>query len=44
MRLFRQHEPQAWDGVLARASAELARVAAGEHDLIAPPSAANRAA
>jgi hypothetical protein len=39
MRLFRQHKPQAWDGVLARASAELARVAAGERHLIAPPSA-----
>jgi glycosyl transferase family 9 (putative heptosyltransferase) len=36
MRLFRQSKPQAWDGVLARASAELARVAAGERDLLLP--------
>ncbi len=38
MRLFRQHKPQAWEGVLARASSELARVAAGERKLIWPPS------
>jgi len=38
MRLFRQHKPQAWEGVLARASCELARVAAGERKLIWPPS------
>jgi len=38
MRLFRQHKPQAWEGVLARASCELARVAAGEPKLIWPPS------
>jgi tetratricopeptide (TPR) repeat protein len=44
MRLFRQHKPQAWDGVLARVSAELARIAAGERDRIWPPSAGNRAA
>jgi hypothetical protein len=44
MRLFRQHRPQAWDGVLARVSAELARIAAGERDRIWPPSAGNRAA
>ena len=36
--------PQAWDGVLARVSAELARIAAGERDRIWPPSAGNRAA
>jgi tetratricopeptide (TPR) repeat protein len=41
MRLFRQHKPQAWDGVLARLPAELARVAAGERRLIWPPSARN---
>nr|WP_249158220.1 tetratricopeptide repeat protein [Bradyrhizobium jicamae] len=39
MRLFRQRAPQAWEGVLARMSAELARVAAGERDLILPPTA-----
>jgi Flp pilus assembly protein TadD len=44
MRLFRQQKPQAWDGVLARVSAELARIAAGERDRIWPPSAGNRAA
>src|SRR5216684_622070 len=38
MRLFRQHKPQAWEGVLARVSRELARVAAGERKLIWPPS------
>jgi Tfp pilus assembly protein PilF len=38
MRMFRQHKPQAWEGVLARVSFELARVAAGERELIWPPS------
>jgi len=37
MRLFRQPRPQVWDPVLARMSAELARVAAGERDLLLPP-------
>jgi len=37
-RLFRQHKTQAWDGVLSRVSAELARAAAGERDLIWPPA------
>jgi tetratricopeptide (TPR) repeat protein len=41
MRLFRQHEPRAWEHVLARVSSELARVAAGERELIWPPSKAN---
>ncbi|MDR3464781.1 MAG: tetratricopeptide repeat protein [Xanthobacteraceae bacterium] len=36
MRLFRQHKPQAWEGVMARASAELARVAAGSVPSAAP--------
>jgi tetratricopeptide (TPR) repeat protein len=44
MRLFRQHKPQAWDGVMARVSAELARVAAGERKLIRPPSTGEGAA
>ncbi|WP_407156975.1 tetratricopeptide repeat protein [Bradyrhizobium sp. STM 3557] len=39
MRLFRQSQPQAWDGVLARASAELARVVAGERELLLPRAA-----
>ncbi|WP_136626372.1 glycosyltransferase family 9 protein, partial [Bradyrhizobium macuxiense] len=39
MRLFRQHKPQAWERVLARVSAELARVAAGERELLLPPVA-----
>jgi ADP-heptose:LPS heptosyltransferase len=38
VRLFRQHKTLAWDGVLSRVSAELARVAAGERDLIWPPA------
>lgn len=37
MRLFRQDRPQAWDRVLARMSDELARVAAGERELLLPP-------
>ena len=36
MRLFRQERPMAWDGVLARAAAELARVVAGECGLLLP--------
>ena len=36
MRLFRQDKPQAWERVLARLSAELARVAAGERALLLP--------
>ncbi|CCE00589.1 tetratricopeptide repeat protein [Bradyrhizobium sp. STM 3809] len=36
MRLFRQERPMAWEGVLARASDELARVAAGERGRLAP--------
>ncbi len=36
MRLFRQHRPQAWEGVMARVSAELARVANGERQLVWP--------
>ena len=39
MRLFRQDKPQAWDGVIARVAAELARVAAGETARLWPPSA-----
>jgi tetratricopeptide (TPR) repeat protein len=38
MRLFRQAKPGAWDGVMARVAAELARVAAGETALLWPPS------
>ena len=38
MRLFRQHTPRAWDGVIARAAAELARVASGETALLWPAS------
>lgn len=38
MRMFRQDKPQAWEGVLARTSAELARVAAGERELLLPPA------
>ncbi|MDU1671239.1 MAG: glycosyltransferase family 9 protein, partial [Bradyrhizobium sp.] len=38
MRLFRQERPMAWDGVLARTAAELARVAAGERGLLLPES------
>jgi tetratricopeptide (TPR) repeat protein len=38
MRLFRQHKPQAWEDVLARVSSELTRIAAGERELIWPPS------
>ncbi|MBR0869830.1 tetratricopeptide repeat protein [Bradyrhizobium tropiciagri] len=36
MRLFRQDKPQAWERVLTRLSAELARVAAGERTLMLP--------
>ena len=39
MRLFRQPAPQAWDDVITRVSAELARVASGERDLLRPPGA-----
>lgn len=39
MRLFRQPKPQQWDGVLTRTAAELARVAAGQRELMLPPSA-----
>jgi tetratricopeptide (TPR) repeat protein len=39
MRLFRQSRPQAWDGVLARVSVELARVVAGQRELLLPPAA-----
>jgi hypothetical protein len=38
MRLFRQEKPRAWDGVIARAAAELARVASGETALLRPAS------
>ena len=38
MRLFRQDKPRAWDGVIARAAAELARVASGETALLWPSS------
>jgi tetratricopeptide (TPR) repeat protein len=38
MRLFRQQKPRAWDGVIARAAAELARVASGETALLWPAS------
>jgi hypothetical protein len=34
MRLLRQQIPRAWEGVIARASAELARVVAGERQLL----------
>ena len=37
LRLFRQPRPQQWDDVLTRVSAELARVAAGQRELIWPP-------
>jgi hypothetical protein len=36
MRLFRQHKPRAWEQVLERMSAELARAAAGERELLLP--------
>jgi tetratricopeptide (TPR) repeat protein len=36
MRLFRQRAPQAWAEVIARVSAELARVAGGERGLLQP--------
>jgi hypothetical protein len=36
MRLFRQRAPQAWTDVIARVSAELARVAGGERGLLQP--------
>jgi tetratricopeptide (TPR) repeat protein len=39
IRLFRQSKPQAWDSVLARVAAELARVAAGQHELLLPAAA-----
>lgn len=38
MRLFRQDQPRAWESVVARTSAELARVAAGERELPLPPA------
>jgi hypothetical protein len=38
MRLFRQKKQRVWDDVLARVPAELARVAAGERQLLSPPS------
>jgi hypothetical protein len=38
MRLFRQERARFWDGVLAHVSAELARVAAGERELLGPLS------
>jgi len=38
MRLFRQDKPRAWDGVIARVTAELARVASGETALLWPRS------
>jgi tetratricopeptide (TPR) repeat protein len=37
MRLFRQRTPRAWDDVIMRVSAELARVVRGERDLLWPP-------
>jgi Glycosyltransferase family 9 (heptosyltransferase) len=36
MRLFRQRAPQAWADVIARVSAELARVVRGERGLLQP--------
>jgi tetratricopeptide (TPR) repeat protein len=36
MRLFRQRAPFAWDDVVTRVAAELARVASGEPDLLWP--------
>ncbi|WP_316165151.1 MULTISPECIES: tetratricopeptide repeat protein [unclassified Bradyrhizobium] len=44
MRLFRQEQPRAWDGVLARAATELARVAAGQRELIWPQAMRNQSA
>jgi tetratricopeptide (TPR) repeat protein len=38
MRLFRQDKPQAWDGVIARAASELARVVSGETALLRSPN------
>jgi ADP-heptose:LPS heptosyltransferase len=38
MRLFRQRKTLEWNDVLSRVSAELARVVAGERELIWPPS------
>ncbi len=38
MRLFRQQKPRAWDNVIARAAADLARVASGETALLWPAS------
>ena len=38
MRLFRQRKQRVWDDVLARVPAELARVVAGERQLLLPPS------
>jgi hypothetical protein len=38
MRLFRQKTQRVWDDVLTRVPAELARVAAGERQLLSPPS------
>lgn len=37
MRLFRQRRPRIWDDVIARVSAELARLVGGERDLLWPP-------
>jgi tetratricopeptide (TPR) repeat protein len=41
MRLFRQKKQRVWDDVLARVPAELARVAAGERQLLWPPNHAS---
>ncbi|CCD88348.1 conserved protein of unknown function [Bradyrhizobium sp. ORS 285] len=41
MRLLRQERPMAWDGVLARAAEQLARVAAGERGLLLPNASAS---
>jgi Tfp pilus assembly protein PilF len=38
IRLFRQSQQRAWDGVLARVAAELSRAAAGERALLLPSS------
>jgi tetratricopeptide (TPR) repeat protein len=43
MRLFRQRAPRAWDDVIARVSAELARIVRGQRDLLWPRDANLRA-